>query len=429
MSKISSMDERIEQLRKYNLWDGNTIATGYERTLYTEKIAQYMGNRIIKVLTGQRRVGKSFLLRQIASRLVFQGVNGNNILIINRELTIFDDLYTYKELDELIKSYLKELNPQGRVYIFIDEVQEIEDWEKVVNSYSQDYTGEYELFITGSNSKMLAGELSTLLAGRYVEFCIYPLSFDEYIRFKGLGFDKQSYMTYLQDGAFPELTNLVGEEVKRNYVNGLKNTILLRDIIRRHNIKDVRLLEDLFTYLVNNASNLFSISSITNYIKSRGRKTSYDTVAAYIGYIEECYLAHRVERYNIRGKEVIAGTCKYYMNDLAFKNHLYSGMGYGIGYLLENLVYIELLRAGYEVYVGTLRNKEVDFIATRNDRIIYVQSTYILTDEETVNREYTPLEMIADNYEKIVVSLDDIQWPLRNGIRHVQAWNLAEVIK
>lgn len=423
------MNEKIEQLRKYNLWDGNTITTGYERPLYTEKIAPYMGNRIIKVLTGQRRVGKSFLLRQMASRLTRQGVNGNNILIINKELTVFDNINTYKELDELIKTYLDELNPQGRVYIFIDEVQEIEDWEKVVNSYSQDYTGEYELFVTGSNSKMLAGELSTLLAGRYVEFCIFPLSFDEYIQFKGLACDKQSYMTYLQDGAFPELTNLSGEEVKRNYVNGLKNTILLKDIIRRHSIKDVRLLEDLFTYIVNNASNLFSISSITNYMKSRGRKTSYDTVAAYIGYIEESYLAHRVERYNIRGKDVIAGTCKFYMNDLAFKNHLYSGMGYGVGYLLENLLYIDLLRAGYEVYVGTLRGKEVDFIATKNDRIIYVQSTYILADEETVKREYTPLEMIADNYEKMVVSLDDIQWPLRNGIKHVQAWNFAESIR
>lgn len=423
------MDERIEQLKKYNLWGGNTITTGYERPLYTEKIVQYIGNRIIKVLTGQRRVGKSFLLRQIATKLIDQGVNGNNILIINRELTVFDYLRTYKELDELIQIYLRELNPQGRVYIFIDEVQEIEEWEKVVNSYSQDYTGEYELFITGSNSKMLAGELSTLLSGRYVEFCIYPLSFDEYVRFKGLSCDRLSYMTYLQDGAFPELTNLSGEEVKRNYVNGLKNTILLRDVIRRHSIKDVRLLEDLFAYLVNNASNLFSISSITNYIKSRGRKTSYDTVAAYIGYIEECFLAHRVERFNIRGKEVIAGTCKYYMNDLAFKNLLYCGMGYGIGYLLENLVYIELLRAGYEVYVGTLRGKEVDFIATKSDRVIYVQSTYMLTDEETVKREYAPLELIADNYEKIVISLDEIQLPLRNGIKHVQAWNLAEFIR
>ena len=423
------MDERIERLKRYNLWEGNTIAIGHVRPLYTEKISQYMGNRIIKVLTGQRRVGKSFLLRQIATQLTEQGVNGNNILIINRELTVFDYLSTYKELDELIKLYLAELNPQGRVCIFIDEVQEIEGWEKVVNSYSQDYTREFELFITGSNSNMLAGELSTLLAGRYVEFCIFPLSFEEYVRFKRGICDKQTYIAYMQDGAFPELTNLSGEEVKRNYVNGLKNTILLKDIIHRHTIKDARLLEDLFAYLANNASNLLSISNIVNQLKSRGRKTSYDTVAAYIGYMEECYLAHRVERYNIRGKEVIAGTCKYYMNDLAFKNYLYSGMGYGVGYLLENLVYVELLRAGYDVYVGTLRGKEVDFVATRNDRVIYVQSAYVLMDEETFRREYAPLEMIADNYEKMVVSLDDVQLPSRDGIKHVQAWRLADAIK
>ena len=172
------MDERIESLRKYNLWNGNTIEAGYERSAYTDKIARYIGNRVIKVLAGQRRVGKSYILRQVAMKLVSEGVNGNNILFINRELTVFDFLVTYKDLDELIQVYMNELKPEGRVYIFIDEVQDIEGWERVVNSYSQDYTAEYEIFITGSNSKMLSGELSTLLSGRYVEFGIHPLSFD-----------------------------------------------------------------------------------------------------------------------------------------------------------------------------------------------------------------------------------------------------------
>ena len=175
------MDERIESLRKYNLWNGNTIEAGYERSAYTDKIARYIGNRVIKVLAGPRRVGKSYILRQVAMKLVSEGVNGNNILFINRELTVFDFLVTYKDLDELIQVYMNELKPEGRVYIFIDEVQDIEGWERVVNSYSQDYTAEYEIFITGSNSKMLSGELSTLLSGRYVEFGIHPLSFDEYV--------------------------------------------------------------------------------------------------------------------------------------------------------------------------------------------------------------------------------------------------------
>lgn len=203
---------------------------------------------------------------------------------------------------------------------------------------------------------------------------------------------------------------------------------MLKDIIHRYTIRDVRLLEDMFAYLVNNSSNLLSISNITNYLKSRGRKTTYDTVTAYIGYLEAVFIAHRVSRYNIRGKEILAGSCKYYINDLSFKNHLYGGFTFGIGYLLENLVYLDLIRNGYDVYVGTLRNKEVDFVATKNDRTIYIQAAYILVDEETVHREYTPLESIPDNYEKIVVSLDDFQYPSHLGIRHLRAWELNGIL-
>lgn len=190
-------------------------------------------------------------------------------------------------------------------------------------------------------------------------------------------------------------------DVKRNYISGLKDTVLLKDIIRRYTIRDVRLLEDLFAYLVNNSSNLLSVTNITNFIKSKGHKTSYDTVSLYLGYIEEVYLAHRALRYNIKGKEILSGNCKYYMNDLSFKNYLYAGFGYGVGYLLENLVYLDLLRHGYEVYVGSIKDKEVDFVAIKNDRIIYVQATYMLVDEQTIEREYAPLECIADNYEKV----------------------------
>lgn len=423
------MTERFDELRKYNLWDGNVIECGFERPLYTNKIADYLGSRVIKVLTGQRRVGKSYILRQMAMRLLRQGVDGNNILFINREFTVFDFITTHKELAELVSLYKSRLQPKGKIYIFIDEVQDIDGWERIVNSYSQDYTEEYEIFITGSNSKMFSGELSTLLSGRYVEFSVYPLSYSEYIGIQGLPNDKQSYLQYMKDGGYPELVNFSGNEVKQNYVSALKDTVLLKDIVRRYTIKDVRLLEDLFTYLVNNASNILSISNITNFMKSKGRKTSYETVAAYIGYIEEVYLAHRALRYNIKGKEIIAGTYKYYMNDLSFKNYLYSGLGYGVGYMLENLVYLELVRCGYDVYVGTIKNKEVDFVAMKNDRTIYLQVAYLLIDEQTIEREYSSLETIADNYEKIVVSLDDFQLPTRLGIKHVQAWNLEDAIK
>lgn len=422
------MKEKIDTIQKYNLWNGNTIDCGFPRTLYTQMASQYLGGRVVKVLTGQRRVGKSYILRQIAMLLVQSGVPTNNILIINRELTAFDFIETSRDLDQFIQAYKEKLRPQGRVYIFIDEVQEIDGWERTVNSLSQDYTEEYELFITGSNSKMLSGELSTLLSGRYVEFRILPLSFHEYIFVHHLQEDKQSYLQYMSDGGYPELIHFQSSDMKRNYMSALKDTILLKDIIHRYTIRDVHLLEDLFAYLINNTSNLLSVSNIVHFVKSRGRNTTYDTVSAYLGYIEDVFLAHRVLRFNIRGKETLSGTCKYYMNDLSFKNHLYGGFASGIGYQLENLVYLDLLRNGYDVYVGTLRDKEIDFVAIKNDRTIYLQVAYILVDEDTIRREYSPLEKIPDNYEKIVVSLDDVQFPSRLGIQHLRAWELNAIL-
>lgn len=422
------MDERFEKLKKYNLWGENVPSLGFTRTGYTDKIYAYKGNRLIKVLVGQRRAGKSYILRQLASKLVESGVNKKNIFFVNRELADFDFLKTYKDLDELFKLYKTQLKPQGRIYLFIDEVQNIEGWEHIVNSYSQDYIDEYELFISGSNSKMLSGELATLLSGRYVRFEVFPFSFKEYIGINGKEQTKQSFIEYMGSGGMPELFMLSEQELKRNYISAVKDTVLLRDIIQRYNIKDARLLEDIFVYLVNNASNLLSVRNISNYFKSSGRKTSYDTVSAYIGYIEDAYLAHRVERYNIRGKETIAGNCKYYINDLSFNNYLYQGFGYGAGYLLENIVYLELARQGFDVYVGSIKGKEVDFVAIKGDRIVYVQSTYMLIDKETIEREYSALEAIDDSYEKIVVSLDDIALPARKGIKHVQAWNLSDMI-
>ncbi len=180
--------------------------------------------------------------------------------------------------------------------------------------------------------------------------------------------------------------------------------------------------------MINNASNLLSVRNIANYFKSSGRKTSYDTVSAYIGYIENTYLIHRVERFNIRGKETIAGNCKYYANDLSFNNYLYQGFGYGVGYMLENLVYLELIRNGYNIYVGAIKDKEVDFVAIKGDRTIYIQATYMLIDKQTIEREYSPLEAIDDSFEKIVVSLDDIAQPSRGGIRNIQAWKLSDIL-
>lgn len=336
------MNENIELLKKYNLWGSSTFDFGYLRKEYTNKIADAVGNRLIKVLVGQRRSGKSYILRQVAKQLIDNGVRPENTLFINREFTDFDFLKTYKDLDELIKLYKNKLKPKGKVYLFIDEVQLIEGWERVVNSYSQDFSENYELFISGSNSKMLSGELATLLSGRYVCFEIFPFSYTEYLGITGQEMGRKSYMEYMGSGGLPELFMLPTTEFKRNYLSAIKDTVLLRDIIQRHNIRDPKLLEDIFVFLVNNASNLISIANIVNYFQGLKRKTSYDAVSNYILF-----------------------------------------------------------------YVGALRNKEVDFVAKKADRIIYLQSAYQFSDESTVEREYSALEAIGDNFEKLVVSLDE----------------------
>lgn len=422
------MDEKIELLRRYNLWGGSSFDLGYQRTDYTEEINGYIGSRLIKVLVGQRRSGKSYILRQVAKQLIDGGVKPENTLLINREFTDFDFLKTHKDLDELIKTYKNELNPSGKVYIFIDEIQMIDGWEKVVNSYSQDYTDSYELFISGSNSKMLSGELATLLSGRYITIPVYPFSYNEFLGITMQDKGRKSFMEYMNSGGLPELFLLQKPEFRRNYVAAIKDTVLLRDIIQRNNIREPKLLEDLFVFLVNNASNLISISNIVKYFKGQGRKASFEAVSTYVGYIEDTFLVHRCDRYDIKGKDVLSGNAKFYINDLAYKNYLYPGYGYGFGYLVENLIYLELCRAGYDVYVGVLRNKEVDFVAKKADRIIYLQSTYMLIDELTIEREYAALDAIGDHFEKMVVSLDDNTLPIKGGIKHVQAWNLREIL-
>jgi hypothetical protein len=423
------MEDKFNILKKYNFWGNNSIDLGYLRTGYTGKITDYIGNRLIKVLVGQRRAGKSFILRQIVKHLIDKGISPDNTLIINKEFSDFDFISTYRELDDLIKLYKSELKPSGKIYIFIDEIQNISGWERVVNSYSQDYADSYELFITGSNSNMLSNELATLLSGRYVKFEIIPFSYHEYLGITEGQKSKLTYIEYMESGGMPELFMLSKQETKRNYISAIKDTVLLRDIIQRHPIREPQLLEDIFVYLINNASNLISVSNIFKYYKGLGRKTSYDIISNYIGYIEDAFLIHRCERFNIRGKEVIAGNVKFYANDLSFKNYLYPGFGYGFGYLVENLIFLELRRAGFETYVGTIRNREVDFVASKADRVIYVQCAYLLTEPETIVREYTSLEAIGDHYEKYVVTLDDLTFSSNKGIRHIQAWNFSEQLK
>jgi len=417
------VEENFNSIRKYNLWDERPPKPGLYRGDYTDKIFTYTGNRLVKVLIGQRRTGKSYILRQLSNKLIDSGIDRKNILYINKEYTEFDFIVNYTDFHNFVQFYKKQLNVSGKVYLFIDEIQNITGWEHLVNSYSQDFTQEYEIFITGSNSSMLSGELATLLSGRYVEFEIFPFSYLEYLGILNKENTKQHFIEYMESGGLPELFNLQNDEIKRNYVSAIKDTVFLRDIIQRYSIKEPKLLEDIFVFLVNNASNLVSITNVVNYFKNLGRKTTYDTVCTYIGYMEDSFLVHKSERYDIRGKDTISGNAKYYINDLAYKNYLYTGFGYGIGYKLENLVYLNLKRAGFKVYTGVFRDREVDFVALKDDRVLYVQTTYLMIDKQTIEREYSPLESITDNYEKAVISLDDTQFPQKEGIKHVQVWN------
>ncbi|MGI6313351.1 MAG: ATP-binding protein [Candidatus Cryptobacteroides sp.] len=422
------MVEIIDSIRKYNFWDNNPVDLGYTRTFYTNKIGQYLGNKLVKVLVGQRRAGKSYILRQIASGLLSAGIKNENILYINKEYIELTSLHNAVELEQLYKAYKEVLNPTGKVYIFIDEIQYIEEWERFVNSHSQDFAEPCEVFISGSNSKLLSGELATLLSGRYIEFEVLPYSYTEYCEVTRQKKGSKSYKKYLQSGALPELFNLNDDEMKQNYISSIKDTVILRDIVSRYNIKDVRLLDDLFIYLVNTASNLISITNIINYFASRKRKTNYETLSSYIGYLENSFLVHRAERYNIKGKDIISGNSKYYINDLSYRNYLYTGYDYGIGYLLENAVYLSLRRAGYQVYVGTIKDTEVDFVAIKGDKKLYLQVSLSLSEEHTREREYRSLKLIEDNYDKYVVSMDDYKIPSNEGIEHISAWDLDDFL-
>lgn len=427
------MIDKLNLIRKYNPWDGNEVPSGMTRALYIDRVANFIGNRLIKVITGQRRAGKSFILRQIMNHLLQSGVNPHNILFVSKEFIEYNFIDNVATLEELYQCYISTLNPQGKVYLFFDEIQNISEWEKFVNSHSQDFTRDTEIFISGSNSRMLSSELATLLSGRYVEFHIYPYSYVEYLGISNKAVGRASYLEYLREGGLPGLFDLNTAEARTQYVGSVKDTIMLRDIIQRKNgkataVRDARLLDDLFIYLISNASNPISIQNILRYFKGRQRSVAYETIANYIGYIAETFMIHPVMQYQIKGKAVSEMPYKYYSNDLAYKNYLYPGVAYGLGYLLENAVFLDMRRHNFTVYEGCVKNREVDFVAIKGDRKIYIQCSYSIDELETRNREYASLLDINDSYEKWLVTLDELQYPIYEGIKHVQAWKLAEYI-
>ncbi|HEY5509406.1 MAG TPA: ATP-binding protein [Prolixibacteraceae bacterium] len=420
------MQSIFDKIRVYNVWDGHSYDTGFERSEYLNTITKYIGNKLIKVLVGQRRVGKSYVLRQIINYLTsVKGVNPQNIFYINKEFTAFDDIKLSSDLDSLFKYYRKQFSLVGKIYLFLDEVQNIQNWETFANSYSQDFTSEYEVFITGSNSNLLSGELASMLSGRYVEFEIFPFSFFEFAGIKNWPINKENFLKYMQSGGLPEMFNFEQEELHRHYTESLRNTIVLRDIVGRHNIKDLSLLEDVFKFLSVNIGNLTSFSSIVNYFKSKQKKTNYETISSYVGFLKDTFIIHQAERFNLRGKQLLGGECKYYLNDLSFKNYLLGNYPSDIGNNLENYVYMQLRRMGYKVTVGVFKDVEIDFVAQKPEKTLYVQVCYLLNETKTVEREFGNLLLIKDNHEKIVVSLDDFKFSDYEGIKHIRPWELS----
>ena len=416
--------EYINALRKYNGWDGEIGKTGFIRSYYLSEIEKSLGTGLIKVLVGQRRTGKSYILRQIINLLIGKGVKAENICYINMEMIEFTNVDDFVKLNDLIETYRKSLNPKGRIYLFIDEIQLVSGWEKVVNSYSQNTVDEIEVFITGSNSTLLSGELATLLSGRYVSFTVFPFSFWEFAEFYTIPRNRESMIRYLRSGGLPELLHIESEEMRLHYIQSLRDTIILRDIVQRYHIKDAWLLDNLFGYLVSQTGRLFSVNNIVNYFNTHKIKASHDTISSYLHYLKQTYLIHEIPRYNIKGKEILSGARKFYLNDLSYRNYAKLQLETGFSQNIENLVFMHLLRQGYSIFAGTLNEKEIDFVAERGIEKLYIQVTYLLTDENVISREFGNLELIKDHYPKQVISMDDHYLGNTNGIKHIPVWEL-----
>ena len=392
-----------------------------KRELYIEKIKPFIDKDIIKVLTGIRRSGKSVMLKLIMEELKQnkidekQFININFENLINRELTTADKLYEYilKKASEIKK----------KCYIFLDEIQEVKDWEKCINSLRVNEEYDFDIYITGSNAKLLSGELSTYLAGRYIEFVIYPFSFKEFLEtLKSIQQDvstREAFQKYVKFGGMPFLYNLAfEEEASLQYLKDIYSSIILKDITQRNKIRDTDLLERVISYLIMNVGNNFSATSISKFFKSENRKVSVETILNYIKAAEESFLIYKVSRDDLVGKKILNVNEKYYIADHGMREAILGSNQRDINQIFENIIYLELLRKGYNVRVGKVDNLEVDFVCTKGNEKIYVQVAYLLASSETIEREFTSLEKIDDNYPKYVISMDEFDMS-RNGIKHV----------
>lgn len=389
-----------------------------KREMYMSRIRPFIGSELIKVMTGIRRCGKSVMLELIKQELVESGVSPSQFISINFEDMNYFHLQTAKALHDEITRRVAEIG--GKVYLFFDEIQEVKDWEKCVNSFR--VALDCDIYITGSNARLLSGELATYLGGRYVEFVIYPFSFAEFMELYRPVVSDESvqkvFQKYLLFGGMPYLANLgYADEPSRQYLHDLFNSVQLKDIVKKNKIRDVDLLERIIAYVMANVGTTFSATSLAKFLRNEQRTVAPETILNYIKYCCDAYLFYRVKREDLQGKQILASNEKYYIADHGIREAVFGGNTKDINLILENVVYLEMLRRGYKVTVGRNGDKEIDFVCNKRGEKLYVQVSYLLAAEETIAREFGAYDNIRDNFPKYVVSLDEFDMS-RNGIKH-----------
>ena len=389
-----------------------------KRQIYIERIKPFIDSNLIKVFTGSRRAGKSVLMQLVQNELLDNGVELSQILALNFESRIEGSPLT----GEYVWNKIKETSDglKKRIYLFLDEVQELDEWERLVNSIQIDF--DVDIYLTGSNAKLLSSELSTYLSGRYVEIKVYPFSFKEVVQINeemNIQVDNRKlFREYIIKGGFPVLYNYqMSPDDEMLYLNDLFNSIILKDVAQRNNIRDIALFKQIVVFMMANVGNLFSVTSVIKYLKNENRKLSTETLYNYIDFCKSVYLVNMIQRQNIIGKELLSSQNKIYLIDHGLRQAIYGNNQRDINQILENIVCVELQRRGYNVKIGCIGTKEVDFCATKNEEVIYFQVTYLLASEDTIDREFGSLKAIKDNYPKYVLSLDDFDFS-RDGIIH-----------
>ncbi|MDR1558808.1 MAG: ATP-binding protein [Clostridiales bacterium] len=384
-----------------------------QRRQYMSKLIKMKDEKIIRVITGIRRCGKSTLLLLFQEYLKQNGAGDDQIVSINFEDMRYESLLDYRELYEYVT---ERLAAGKRTYVFLDEIQNVTEFQRAVDSlFIKDNV---DVYITGSNARLLSGDLATFLSGRYIEINMLPLSFAEYLELKGGGDKREAFTSYYLNGAFPQAAVIADDEVRSDYIRGIYNTVLLKDIVARKKIADVELLESVTRFLFDNIGNIVSSKKIADSLTSFGRKTTSITVENYVTALMDAYVLYKAPRYDVKGKQYLKSLEKYYAADIGLRRVVLGERNRDIGRVLENIVYLELIRRGYTVRVGKSGDKEIDFVATAGDQRIYYQVAASVLDPATFEREFEPLRSIRDHYPKFVLTMDDLPTG-QDGIRQV----------